>query len=396
METKNTDLSSLKIDRSERNGGSGSNIKLYKTLAALILIIVIILGGYLIYNSIFTSAVEVKLTEAVLQSPSQSSASLIASGYVVAQRKAAVASKGTGRLVYLGVVEGDKVKKDQIIAKLEDSDVKAQLESAEANLELNKAGLTDAKNTYDREKALFRTGSASQSDLDAAEAKYKQVLASIDVAKANVDGAQVALENTIIRAPFDGTVLTKDADVGEIVAPFGASINTKGAVVTIADMSSLQVEADVSESNIEKITPDQNCTIILDAYSNYSYPAYVAKIVPTADRTKATVLVKVAFKKYDSKVLPEMSAKVLFLSNLDKQALTNEKAVLVIPQTAVANKDGKQIVYIVKNDKAVEMTITTGRQFGSYVEVKSGIENGDKVIDNVTDKIKDGIKVKVQ
>ncbi len=395
METKNTDLSSLKIERSQRNSESGSNIKLYKTLGIVFLVIVIILGGYLIFNSIFTSAVDVKLTEAVLQSPSQASASLIASGYVVAQRKAAVASKGTGRLVYLGVVEGDKVKKNEIIAKLEDTDVKAQLEGAKANLELNEAGLTDAKNTYEREKALFKTGSASQSDLDAADAKYKEVLASIDVAKANVDAAEVALENTIIRAPFDGTVLTKDADVGEIVAPFGASINTKGAVVTIADMSSLQVEADVSESNIEKITPDQNCSIILDAYSDYSYPGYVAKIVPTADRTKATVLVKVAFKKYDSRVLPEMSAKVIFLTNAEKK-LANEKPVLVVPQTAIVNRGSKQVVYVVKDDKAVEIPITTGQQLGNYVEIKTGISNGDKVIDNLTDKIKDGTKVKVQ
>ncbi|MHB1687601.1 MAG: efflux RND transporter periplasmic adaptor subunit [Ignavibacteriaceae bacterium] len=396
METKNADLSSLKIDRSEKQNVSGPNNKLYKTLGIIFLIAVIFLGVYFILSPLFGSAVEVKITEAVLQSPSQSSAELIASGYVVAQRKAAVASKGTGRLLYLGVVEGDKVKKGQIIAKLEDSDVKAQLEGAKANLEFNKAGLKDTENSYNRLKALFKSGSASQSDLDAAEAKYKQVLASIDIAKANVDAAEVAVENTIIRAPFDGTVLTKDADVGEIVAPLGASINSKGAVVTIADMSSLQVEADVSESNIEKISPNQNCDIILDAYSGYSYPGYVTKIVPTADRTKATVMVKVAFKKYDSRVLPEMSAKVMFLTNSGMQNLSNEKPVLVVPGTAVSNRGGKHVVYTVKDGKAEEISVSTGRQLGSYVEIKSGLANGDKVIETITDKIKDGTKVKVQ
>lgn len=394
MESNKNDLSSLRIDRSEKQNPSSSNKLILKTLGIVILTVIVILLAYTLYNSLFSSAKEVKLTEAVLQSPSQSSASLIASGYVVAQRKAAVSSKATGRLIYLGVVEGDKVKVGEIIARIEDSDVKAQLESAEANLELSRSGLTSVKNNFDRESTLFKLGSASQSELDVASAQYKQVLASIDVAKANVDGAKVAVENTIIRAPFDGTVLTKDADIGEIVAPFG-SINTKGAVVTIADMKSLQVEADVSESNIEKITPDQNCSIILDAYSDFSYPGYVAKIVPTADRSKATVMVKVAFRKYDSKVLPEMSAKVMFLSD-SNVVLSNEKQVLVVPLADVLNKQGKQYVYSVINNKVVEIPVITGSQFGTYLEIKSGITNGEKIIDNIPDNIKSGMKVKVK
>ena len=396
METKNSDLSSLKINRTEKQTPYGANNKLFKLVAIISLIAILIIAGYLILSPLLKSRVEVKLTEAVLQSPSLSITELIASGYVVAQRKAAVASKGTGRLVYLGVVEGDKVKKGEIIARLEDSDVKAQLESAEANLELSKSGLKNAEDTYKREKALFKSGSASQADLDASEANYKQVLASIDVSKANVNAARVAVEYTIIRAPFDGTVLTKDADVGEIVAPFGASINSKGAVVTIADMRSLQVEADVSESNIEKISPNQNCEIVLDAYPDYDYPGYVSKIVPTADRTKATVMVKVAFKKYDSRVLPEMSAKVMFLTKSNKQNNANQKPVLTIPQTAVVNRNGKQVVFMVKNDKTVQTPVSIGRQLGTNVEIKSGLVNGDMVVETVTDKIKNGTKVNVK
>ncbi len=395
MESNKNDLSSLRIDRSEKKREAGSSKVILKTIGIILLAGLAILLAYTIYNSLFNPILEVRLTQAVLQSPSQSSASLIASGYVVAQRKAAVSSKATGRLIYLGVVEGDKVKQGEIIAKIEDSDVKAQLESAEANLELSQSGLTSAKNNFDRESALFKTGSASQSELDAASAQYKQVLASIDVAKANVDGAKVAVENTIIRAPFDGTVLTKDADIGEIVAPFG-SINTKGAVVTIADMKSLQVEADVSESNIEKISPDQNCSIVLDAYSNFNYPGYVAKIVPTADRSKATVMVKVAFRKYDSKVLPEMSAKVIFLSDTNKVVLSNENQVLVVPQSDVLSKDGSQYVYSVKNNRVIEFPVVIGRQLGTYIEIKSGISNGEKIIDNVPDNIKSGIRVKIK
>ena len=395
METKNTDLSSLRIDRSSKNSTSGTRKKLAVIVASIFILII----AFLVYNfltPLFNSAIEVKLTTAMLQTPAQSDAIFTASGYVVAQRKAAVASKGTGRLIYLGVVEGDKVRKDQIIAKLEDSDVRAQLAEAKANLELQEANLQDAKNTFDRNKALFKTGSSTQSELDAAEANYKRVLASIDVAKAQVQSGEVALENTIIRAPFDGTVLTKNADVGEIVAPLAAGVNSRAAVVTIADMRSLQVEADVSESNIEKISPNQECQIVLDAYPTHSYPGFVAKIVPTADRTKATVMVKIGFKNYDNRVLPEMSAKVMFLSKGSKQTAESQQPVLVIPISSLVNRNGKQIVFLIKNNKAIETPVSIGQHFDSYVEIKSGLSNGDQIIDNVTDKIKDGEQVKIK
>src|SRR5690554_5696314 len=221
MQTKHADLSSLKIDRSEKPAeGNRKKYVLISVIAGIILLAVVI---YSFAGSILNPPLEVKTITAVMQSPAQTSASLIASGYVVAQREAAVASKGTGRLVYLGVVEGDKVKKDQVIARIEDADIKAQLEQAKANLMLQQADLKDAENSFNRSQALLKTGSATQMEVDAAEARYKRVLASIDVAKAAVTAAEVALENTLIRAPFDGTVLTKNAEVGEIVAPLGAS-----------------------------------------------------------------------------------------------------------------------------------------------------------------------------
>lgn len=332
----------------------------------------------------------------MLQSPSQTNASLTASGYVVAQRKAAVASKGTGRLVYLGVVEGDRVKKDQVLGRLEDNDIRALLEEAKANLKLAEADLKDSENNYNRQKELLKTGATTQANVDAAEAQYLRVLASIDVAKANVQSAEVALENTLIRAPFDGTVLTKNAEVGEIVAPLGASTTSRGAIVTMADMSSLQVEADVSESYIERIKTGQNCEIILDAYPQTSYEGFVDKIVPTADRSKATVLVKVGFKSYDSKVLPEMSAKVLFLSKQLSENQKNEPAVLVVPFTSLVQRNGEDVVYMIRDNKAVEVPVVKGRNLDSYIEIKSGLAEGDKVIESVNDEIKDGVKVNPQ
>ena len=396
METKNADLSSLKIDRTQKHVNPEQKQKLIKTIIWIVAAAVILLLIYMGFKNITSPAFDVTLTTATLQSTAQSSAVLTASGYVVAQRKAAVASKGMGRLVYLGVVEGDKVTTNQIIARLEDSDIKAQLAQAQANLRFTQAELKDSENNYKRQKTLLESGATSQMEVDATESRYNRVLAAIEVARAQVLAAEVAMENTLIRAPFNGTVLTKNADVGEVVAPLGASVNSKSAVVTIADMNSLQVEADVSESNIEKIVANQDCQISLDAYPGHNYAAYVSKIVPTADRGKATVMVKIGFKEYDKRVLPEMSAKVLFLREAMKEELKEEVPSLVIPKTALVNRNGSKIVFKVIDEKAVQVSVTTGKEFGDYIEVTNGLENGSQVIDNVTDEIKNGVKIKVK
>jgi HlyD family secretion protein len=388
------DLSSLQIDKSKRednSSGKGKKWIIWITgIAAIIILLFVFIGP------LFSSSIEVQVTSASFKSPSESSAMLTGSGYVVAQRKAAVASKATGRLVYLGVVEGDKVKKGEIIAKIDNSDIEADLAEAKANLELNKASLDDAKKNYERQKALFKTGAVAQNTLDDAETNYNKILASIDVAKARVQQEQVALENTLIRAPFDGTVLTKNADVGEMVVPMGAGVNARAAVVTIADMSSLQVEADVSESNIEKVTVGQPCQVSLDAYPDIYYQGHVAKIIPTADRSKGTVTVKVAFNRYDNRVLPEMSAKIVFLQNKEKRDVSNEKPVLVIPSSALTTRNGKQVVFMVKDGKAVEVPIQTGSTYGEFIQINSGLNAGDQIIDNINKNITDGTKVAVK
>jgi len=392
METTNANLSSSRTNRYEQAAaGSGKKFIMAGTVAG---IVILAAAGYYILSSFISPAVEVKTVSAVMQSPSQANASLTASGYVVAQREAAVASKGTGRLVYLGVVEGDKVKSGQIIARIEDNDIKAQLDQAKANLQLQQADLKDAQNNYDRIYSLLSTGSTTQMEADAAEARLNRVKASIAVAKASVTAAEVALENTLIRAPFDGTVLTKNAEVGEIVAPMAASSTSRGAVVTLADMNSLQVETDVSESYIEKILLQQDCEIVLDAYPSVSYPGYVAKVVPTADRSKATVLVKVGFKEYDTKVLPEMSVKVNFLSKPLTAEQKNEAHAIVVPFTAIAQRNGRKVVFVIRDDKAAAVPVTTGREFGSYTEITGGLSEGTQVIERVTDEIGNGKKVK--
>jgi RND family efflux transporter MFP subunit len=312
---------------------------------------------------------------------------------VVARRKAAVASKGTGTLVFLGVEEGDRVKKGQIIARLDDSDVVATLQRTRENLRVAEADLNDAKQNLERVQILLKRDLIAQAEYDGADARYKRVVASIDAAKFAVREAEVAVENTRIIAPFDGTVLKKNADVGEIVAPLAGAASSKAAVVTIADMASLEVEADVSEANITRVSPEQGCEITLDAYPEQRYPGYVTKIVPTADRAKATVLVKIKFRKYDQRVLPEMGAKISFLAADASTSAADTKALLTVPATAVVSRNGRQVALQVRDDRAVEVAVTTGQKLAGLVEIKSGLKDGEKVITQVPDEIKDGTKV---
>jgi RND family efflux transporter MFP subunit len=227
------------------------------------------------------------------------------------------------------------------------------------------------------------------------EARYKRVLAAIDAAKFGVREAEVAVENTRIIAPFDGTVLKKNADVGEIVAPMAGAAGSRGAVVTIADMSSLEVEADVSEANITRVTVDQNCEITLDAYPQQRYLGSVSKIVPTADRAKATVMVKIRFRKYDQRVLPEMSAKVAFLAS-GSASPGETKMLLTVPASAVAKRVGQQVVFQVKEERAVEVPVLIGQKFSGLVEIKSGLKEGDRVIGKVDEQIKAGAKISLK
>src|SRR5436309_7563475 len=276
MEAKNADLAALRINRSPEatEAGPAGRARRWLLIGLPTAAILVVGAVFVITGGALSAALPVRLTPATMVSPMRAGAVLVASGYVVAQRKAAVASKGTGRLVYLGVVEGDRVRAGQVIARIEDSDIKAQLAQAQASLDLSRAELRDAEHSLARERLLLDSAFSSQASYDAAEARYQRVRASIAIAQAAVQAADVALENTVIRAPFDGTVLSQNADVGEVVAPLAASAFSKSAVVTIADLRSLEVEADVAEANLEAIAPGQLCEIVLDAYPDVRYPGY--------------------------------------------------------------------------------------------------------------------------
>lgn len=378
MTTASADLTSLKIQRDPASRSDGPGRPKWAILAAMSIVVAVSL--FLAFRHGLDGPGEVEVASATLTSPSQANTVLTASGYVVAQVRAAVASKGTGRLEYLSVEEGDRIKKGQIIARLQDDDVLAALAQAKANLAMARADSADARRTLERTTQLSKSNLASKAELDAADARFLRVIASIRYAEATVTSAEVGVENTRIRAPFDGTVLTKNADVGEVVAPFASSANSRGAVVTMADMHSVQVEADVSESNITRVKPGQPCEIVLDAYPDRRYPGYVHKIVPTADRAKATVMTKVAFRSMDDRVLPEMSAKVMFLSREDDGAKAGAAPILTVPLSSVTTRQDRKVVLLVRNGIVTEAPVTAGEVIGDRIVINEGLAPGDQVV----------------
>ena len=354
-----------------------------------------------------TPAVEVQL--AVVQNvyPSQGLTQLNASGYVVADRKSAVASKVTGRLIYLGVEEGSRVAEGQIIARLESRDAAAARERAlqnvtvaRYNLEQVRAELENAGLDYDRKKTLSDRGTIARSAFDAAEARYKTARASVAAlaaasraAQAALDEAEVLLDYTNIRAPFDAVVLTKSADVGDIVTPLAATAEAKAAVVTIADMDSLRVEVDVSESNIAQVRPGQPCEIRLDAFAETRFPGRVHMILPTADRSKASITVKVSFLERDPGVLPEMSAKVAFLSRpVGADELVPVRAV---PAAAVSTRGGRAVVFLIQGELVREAEVQLGRRLGEMVELREGPLVGSLIAAAPVEKLSDVTRVAV-
>ena len=353
------------------------------------------------------SAVSVETVTVSQVYPSQGFTLLNASGYVVAQRKAALAAKLTGRLEWLGVEEGSRVRKGDVLARLESADVSAArsqavaaVESARSSLEQARAEYRDASQSFARQKELLHHGVASRADYDAAEARFRRTRAAVSGAEWNekgarssLRGAQVALDYTLIRAPFDAVVLTKNADVGDIVTPLGAAANAKASVVTIADMSSLQVEVDVSESNLALVKVGQPCEIRLGALPERRFNGVVHTVVPAADPSNASVLVKVRFVERIDKVLPEMSAKVAFLERPVKSG-ENRPRIAVNP-AAVVSRGGRQVLFVVKGDQVVETEIRSAGRIGDMLELLSGVSNGEKVVLQPPERLKNGSRVRV-
>lgn len=396
------DLSKLTISREQKVfSGKPSRRKW------LWLVPIIAVAGFGIRMLVRGGGVEqVETTLVASAYPSQSITALNATGRVSAQRKAAVSTKATGRLEFLGVQEGSIVRAGEILARIESRDVTAtqdqadaSLRAARANAEQGLAELRDADSNLKRSEDLAKKNFISSATLDTAKARFDKAQAAvaslngaIGVAEANTRATRVAVEQTLIRAPFDGVVLTKNANVGDIITPFSSAADSKGAVVNIADMSTLEVEADVSETSLSKITVAQPVEIQLDAFPDIRLLGKVSRIVPTVDRSKATVLVKIEFVEKDKRVLPDMSAKVAFLQRELKP--DERKPATAVQAGAVVKRDGKDVVFMLEKESVKQVGVTLGEKIGDLVRV-TGAKPGDKVVLSPSEKLSDGSKVAI-
>ncbi|GAA5180555.1 efflux RND transporter periplasmic adaptor subunit [Niveibacterium umoris] len=372
---------------------------LYAGLAAVLLV-----GAGIAKRALAPATVEVLTVAAAY--PYQGVTLLNATGYVVAQRKAAVGSKASGRLEWLGVREGSVVKAGEVLARIESKDVEAQARQAEANVGVARASqvqaqaeLFEAERLLRRARDLADRNYVSVSALDEAEARAKRARAAVTSAEAAIRAAEagaraanVSLDQTNIRAPFDGVVLTKSANVGDIVTTFSAAADSKGAVVTMADMATLEVEADVSESVLGKVRIGQPCEIQLDAFPDMRFRGEVIRIVPTVDRSKASVMTKIRFLDRDERILPEMSAKVAFLSRAMGANERNPR--VVVHKDALVGEGAASAVFRIDQDLAHRVAVTRGAAIGDQVEV-SVLKAGDRVVRKPADTLKDGARVEV-
>ncbi len=407
MSETTQDLSRLRIDRDRLPPGVNRALRTSAYIAGAAVLLFLIL--FFALRGRGAPGVQVALAE-LRGGGAATSTGVTANGYVVARTKASVSSKITGRLEYLGVEEGDVVEKGEVIARLEADDYAAALAQREADLLTARAGVIEAETERDqlvrdlaRAEDLLARGLASdqeteqlQSRLAAAQARVRRYAATVTAAEAAVGVARANLDNTTIRAPFSGTILRKDAEVGEVVAPVATGSGLiRGAVVTMADFETLEVEVDVNEAYIARIRRGQSATITLDAYPDTDFAGRVRQIVPTADRQKATVLVKVSFVQRDTRVLPEMGAKVEFLEQVEGAAEPSAPARVFVPAAAVRDEAGRQVVWVVRDDRVERREVVAGPVTGDWREVRRGLTGGERVVIAGHEGLEDGSRVNV-
>jgi HlyD family secretion protein len=390
---KTADLTALRINRTREEK---IKRRRWPKFIPWILLVGILVVAYFIAKDRLAQGISVNATAVRVIKGASAKATLSASGYVVAQRQSAVASKGTGRLVYLAVEEGDEVTEGQLIAQVESDDVRANLELAIANLDYAVADSADAALQLIRKQKLFETKANTEEELETYQARLNKAIATVRARRAQVRSAQISVENTNITAPFTGKVIAKTAEIGDIVAPMASSASSRGAVVVLADMGSLEVEADVSEANIQKVKENQPCEISLDAYPEVRYSGYVKNIVPTANRASATIMTRIAFNELDSLIYPEMSARIYFMSPDEQPLEVEEPSFIGVSKTAVLEEeDGQSYVFLIKGDFVERRDIKIGKTVNRTVEILEGLEDGDEVVLTPPSSLKDGDKIKI-
>jgi RND family efflux transporter MFP subunit len=396
------DLSKLSIDAAARERpGPNKRMLLGLCLAAAAVVVVVL--------ALVSARRALEVTVASARAAvSGQSAVLNASGYVTPQRRATVSAKITGKIRDVLIDEGMHVKAGQVLARLEDIDAVAALRAAEADravavssLEDLKVRLANANRTLERNRELRSRGLVSQQSLDDAETAAASLEAQIDVAKErieaagrSVDIARQNVENCTIRAPFDGIIVSKDAQPGEMVSPISAGGGfTRTGIATVVDMGSLEVEVDVNESYIARVKAGQRVETVLDAYPDWRIPSRVRTVIPTADRQKATVKVRITFDELDPRILPDMGVKVTFLEGASDSAAV---ATVFIPRDAVRRDGDQSYVFVVKDGRVERRAVRTGRERGADIEVIAGLRQGEQVVVSAPERLRDGARVSVR
>lgn len=401
-----SDLAALRIDKDSRLGPSRPWVRWLVT--AVVIILAAVAACWAWFSRPRAAAVRVAAVEVRGAGDTSARAILNGSGYVTARRRATVSSRITGKVVEVLVDEGMSVTKGQVLARLDDSTARAmlnlamaQLESARAQLAETEVRIHEADLALGRQRQLADEGVVAAADLDAARAQADALRARLAASRREVAVAeqQVALRltdlaDTVIHAPFSGKAISKDAQAGEMISPVSAGGGfTRTGICTIVDMTSLEIEVDVNESYINRITDGQPVEAVLDAYPGWTIPAHVITTVPTADRQKATVLVRLGFDQLDPRLLPDMGVKVTFLRPADDNSDAPATATLWVPSAAVRQDGTQTVIFVVENGTAVRRAVRTGATSGDAVEVASGLSPTDRVIVAGPESLKDGMPI---
>ena len=402
--TLKDDLASLRIDHASRAGGNRRG----PWLVLILVLVALGAGGWFWAGR--ERVAEVRTAAAATRGGAGAAAAVLnASGYVTARRRATVSSKVTGKVLEVFVEEGKAVRRGQVLARLDDSQIRsmlkvteAQLAAAERGAAEDQARLREAQLTLDRRQQLVKEKVLSRAELDSAEAQVASLEARIamarqqvEVVRSQVNAAHTDLADMVVRAPFDGVAISKDAQPGEMISPVSAGGGfTRTGICTIVDMSSLEIEVDVSESYINRVRAGQPVEAVLDAYPDWRIPAHVITTVPSADRQKATVRVRIGFEALEPRILPDMGVKVSFLEERAPEAAAQQRPRVLVPAAAVRTADGTSFVFLVRDGRVERRAVKAGAADGDQVEVVSGLNAGDRVVVEGPPTLADGTRVK--
>jgi HlyD family secretion protein len=398
------DLSALRIEREPLDAGNRGWGKW-----VFILLLLAGIGGGAWYWLTRERPIEVELATVTERAAGTQASVLNASGYVTARRRATVSSKVTGKVIEVNVEEGMEVREGQVLARLDDSTLqaalrlyRAQLEAAKRQIPEMDVRLEQARVMLRRQERLRQEGLNTPNDIDNARAEVDSLIARIasaqeqvKVAESQIAMQQTAIADTVIRAPFSGVAISKDAQAGEMVSPVSAGGGfTRTGICTIVDMKSLEIEVDVNESYINRVRAGQPVSAVLDAYPEWQIPANVITLVPTADRQKATVLVRIGFQKLDPRILPDMGVKVTFLREADAGEVPVAQSITLVPQAAV-QKDGESTFVLVRRQDTVERrAIKTAGTDGDRLEVVAGLKGGEQVVISPPAELSEGMLIR--